>query len=285
MYLQVPLDVALCICNRPLQDILCRSCGYIFVGRQRKRCSVHSNEIQLMDSAVCPKCRTNSLMEIKKSEAMVKKHPDKVMNELANLRQRRSSGGEKCLAVRQTSIDGDNEIDTLPVSNFLVEVPGAPDMTNLKKEWIDGNVFDTMPVTAHSSKGQPELSRLISAASSYTQEVHACGQVSESTKVSAATICAPDAHSQVSSGITAPECKYLSQGEQAKFVTEVLQQPKFYQRSPLNVRPTAGGCQSKKLVSCDGENSVLKAVLKKSIAGHWYSGIDKMTDLCIGEKR
>lgn len=262
MYLQVPHDVALCICNRQLQDILCRSCGYIFVGRQRKRCPFHPNEILLMDSAVCPKCRTNSLMEIKTSEATVKKQADEILNELTNLRQRRSCGGEKCCA-------------------------GAPD----RNEIVD-NGLGTMLLTVHASKEKPEVSRPIFAASSYTQEVHR--QVSDGTKVSSAAICTPDSHIQVSEGITEHECKYVSPEVQAKLVTEVQQQPKFYQQPSLCVQhsfelggPTAGAykCQPKRAVICDDQNSVLKAVLKKSIAGNWDSGIDKMSDLCIGERR
>lgn len=53
-----------CICNRPLQDILCRSCGHIFVGRVRKKCRYHPSEIHLMDMTCCPKCKTTSLLEI-----------------------------------------------------------------------------------------------------------------------------------------------------------------------------------------------------------------------------
>ncbi|XP_060592229.1 uncharacterized protein LOC132746955 [Ruditapes philippinarum] len=84
----------LCICNRQLQDILCRSCGYIFVGRQRRQCSMHPNEIHLMDSVVCPKCRTDSLLEIKTSKTPVKHDSDEIITELAHLRQRRYSKDE-----------------------------------------------------------------------------------------------------------------------------------------------------------------------------------------------
>jgi len=53
-----------CLCNRPLQDILCRFCGYIFVGRMRKRCRYHPTEIHLMDITCCPKCKSAYLLEI-----------------------------------------------------------------------------------------------------------------------------------------------------------------------------------------------------------------------------
>lgn len=45
-----------------------------------------------MDVAVCPKCRTSSLIEIKTSDTPVKKAEDKVITELSHMRQRRISG-------------------------------------------------------------------------------------------------------------------------------------------------------------------------------------------------
>ncbi|KAL3879265.1 hypothetical protein ACJMK2_031567 [Sinanodonta woodiana] len=52
-----------CICNRKLQNILCRSCGNVFSGRVRKLCLNHPNEIHLMDFFCCPVCKTESLQE------------------------------------------------------------------------------------------------------------------------------------------------------------------------------------------------------------------------------
>ncbi|KAL4223273.1 hypothetical protein ACF0H5_016745 [Mactra antiquata] len=81
---RLPNPQAMCICDRKVQDILCKSCGYIFVGRVRKPCMEHPNQILLMDSERCPKCTTDSLMEIQASHCGDKNN-NKEINEFDDL--------------------------------------------------------------------------------------------------------------------------------------------------------------------------------------------------------
>ncbi|KAH3843250.1 mediator of RNA polymerase II transcription subunit 12-like [Dreissena polymorpha] len=61
--------VSVCICNRPVQDILCQACGFIFVGHVRKPCPEHRNNLfYLMDTQFCPQCKSTYLLEIKTSD-------------------------------------------------------------------------------------------------------------------------------------------------------------------------------------------------------------------------
>ncbi|KAK3099524.1 hypothetical protein FSP39_005716, partial [Pinctada imbricata] len=52
-----------CICDRHVKMVLCRSCGMTLKGRVRQRCKLHPNNIHLMDLDVCPNCKASHLME------------------------------------------------------------------------------------------------------------------------------------------------------------------------------------------------------------------------------
>ena len=58
-----------CICSRPIQDILCQACGFVFTGRARKTCLLHPRAIHLMDCTNCPKCKNTLLQEFRPSMA------------------------------------------------------------------------------------------------------------------------------------------------------------------------------------------------------------------------
>ncbi|KAK3611088.1 hypothetical protein CHS0354_000093 [Potamilus streckersoni] len=79
-----------CICNRRIQNILCRSCGSVFSGRVRKMCPIHPNEIHLMDFVCCPNCKVESLQEIGVCERrMSAEDLNNSLHERRNLQQER----------------------------------------------------------------------------------------------------------------------------------------------------------------------------------------------------
>nr|KAG5694911.1 hypothetical protein BaRGS_025072 [Batillaria attramentaria] len=52
-------------CQRPLQVVMCCSCGFTCRGRIRKTCPVHLNSIYLMDMDSCPSCNSERIREFK----------------------------------------------------------------------------------------------------------------------------------------------------------------------------------------------------------------------------
>ncbi|CAF0720597.1 unnamed protein product [Brachionus calyciflorus] len=58
-------DSSICkICERDDGDLICKNCGHMWKGRQRIKCSTHTNTLFLMDFVFCPKCQTDDIKEL-----------------------------------------------------------------------------------------------------------------------------------------------------------------------------------------------------------------------------
>ena len=52
-----------CVCYRDKKRVICRMCGDAYLGRVRRKCSVHCNVKMLMDNDLCAKCGIPCLFE------------------------------------------------------------------------------------------------------------------------------------------------------------------------------------------------------------------------------
>jgi len=52
-----------CVCYREKKQVICRMCGDAYLGRVRKKCSVHCNVRMLMDNDLCANCGIPCLFE------------------------------------------------------------------------------------------------------------------------------------------------------------------------------------------------------------------------------
>ena len=59
-----------CGCLRPVQLVLCRTCGKTGRGRVRQQCKVHPNSIYLLDMDRCKECRGEELQELELPQGM-----------------------------------------------------------------------------------------------------------------------------------------------------------------------------------------------------------------------
>ena len=54
-----------CICNRPMQLVMCQLCGMTFRGRVKKSCPTHPSVTYLMDVVACKGCKMTDLKALK----------------------------------------------------------------------------------------------------------------------------------------------------------------------------------------------------------------------------
>ena len=52
-----------CVCYREKKQVICRMCGDAYLGRVRKKCTVHCNVKMLMDNDLCANCGIPCLFE------------------------------------------------------------------------------------------------------------------------------------------------------------------------------------------------------------------------------
>lgn len=52
-----------CVCYREKKQVICRMCGDAYLGRVRRKCSVHCNVKMLMDNDLCANCGIPCLFE------------------------------------------------------------------------------------------------------------------------------------------------------------------------------------------------------------------------------
>ncbi|XP_045204040.2 uncharacterized protein LOC123556972 isoform X2 [Mercenaria mercenaria] len=305
----------LCICNRQLQDILCRSCGYIFVGRQRRQCTLHPNEIHLMDASVCPKCRTNSLIEIKTSGTPLKKKPDEIITELTHLRERRLSRGEKYGPGAKTvntscsteDEDWGMESDTSfsPTSyagHGQGPAQGSSNVQSLQMPFGSGLKYDSSKspdsqigsrlTYGNVNRRESEMfgsSLMYNNLSGPESIIDNCKVPSVAQAEAQNAKLGTKIHHKEPKEVTKTEKKLVNTEVQTEFIIQVLEEPKFCQQTthqPQLKGSNLGGGYNydpKRAVGGEKDNSVLRAAIRRSIAGGWNKGIDN--DLCMDNRR
>ena len=58
-------DISKCICNRPMQLVMCQHCGMTFRGRVKKSCPTHPSVTYLMDVVACRGCKMTDVEALK----------------------------------------------------------------------------------------------------------------------------------------------------------------------------------------------------------------------------
>ena len=58
-------DYSKCICNRPMQLVMCQHCGMTFQGRVKKPCLTHPSVTYLMDVVACKGCKMTDVNALK----------------------------------------------------------------------------------------------------------------------------------------------------------------------------------------------------------------------------
>ena len=58
-------DNSKCICNRPMQLVMCQHCGMTFRGRVKKSCPTHPSVTYLMDVVACRGCKMTDVEALK----------------------------------------------------------------------------------------------------------------------------------------------------------------------------------------------------------------------------
>ena len=59
------IDSSKCICNRPMQLVMCQHCGMTFQGRVKKSCLTHPSVTYLMDVVACKGCKMTDVDALK----------------------------------------------------------------------------------------------------------------------------------------------------------------------------------------------------------------------------
>lgn len=306
-----------------------------------------------MDAAVCPKCRTSSLIEIKTSDIPVKKDEDKIITELSHLRQRRISGkastedGNSPTSytshhTRNTSTtdeDRENELglcnqsktssDTeLTVVTSMPSESAFTSNTTFKPHKASPVTFDTSLTPKKSSAGHYAPHSLKSVpefctAADWEKEIGFLNIPKVSPTVCSATlglsgkyaqVVTTDSRNEYGKGAFAhpkiePEaqvtacgnviqhkadkgaCKLVDSEVQTDFVIQVLDGPMYSHpvtypaQQQTQVSQRSGYMyQPKRPVNDGNETSILKAAIKRSIAQGWHREIDKLNDLCLGDR-
>jgi hypothetical protein len=244
-----------------------------------------------MDAAVCPKCKTDCLMEIRSTETPIKK-TDEVIGELTNLRQRRTSG----LSSRRTSIgsldsaDWEKEMGFTPTS---VNEPLKEDDDVSSESKIKKNLFAEVSIvkdctvpTQHcvsqlqTDHAAPEI-KVGSFTGAHLPERYAPSNTSKGSHDGIAQL-------SINQSFTKPEKKLVNTESQTEFIVQGIDELKLMtsSKSRQSKDPSVESYmyEPKKAGTAQGNYSLLKRAIR-NISGYPNTPHDKMNDLCIGERR